>query len=57
MSTGDLKSGSKPFSPVMQILNFIIGQAIMVVDLSLKTAIKVAGQVVKLLKEAIKLLG
>ena len=42
---------------LLQVLAFYIDQGYMVVDPSLETAIKVAEQVVKLLKEAIKLLG
>ena len=42
---------------LLQVLTFCIDQGYMVVDPSLETAIKVAEQVVKLLKEAIKLLG
>lgn len=42
---------------LLQVLTFCIDQEYMVVDPSLETAIKVAEQVVKLLKEAIKLLG
>lgn len=53
---GWFEVGVEPLSPVMQILNFIIGQGIMVIDPSLSIVIAIIDQAITFIDYAIAII-